>query len=109
MKRFLLERVLPAAVLALSASVLVVVAVSFFLAYCAPPEKTVPAPSPRPTPSASLAPVAGPPVPLPPSPAQDVNPGARCSTGGQLGYTPAGTLMRCSATEQDPRLRWRRA
>jgi hypothetical protein len=108
MRRFLLERALPAFVLTLAAIVVLLVLASFVLAYCTP-EKLVPAPSASPTPSASLAPVAGPPVPPPPSPAQGVNPGALCATAGRLGYTVAGTLMRCSATEQDHRLRWRRA
>lgn len=71
---------------------------------------------------ASTAPVAGPvapidppapavpaPVPVQPSPRQGVHAGAFCSSAGQLGYTVDGTLMRCSATEQDHRLRWRRA
>jgi hypothetical protein len=78
----------------------------------APLPAVSPSADPSPIPQASLA---GPVAPVAPdqdsrpSPASNVRPGAYCPTLGQLGYTPAGTLMRCSATEQDPRLRWRRA
>jgi hypothetical protein len=58
-------------------------------------------------------------VPPPPSPkppptthdqyAHGVHPGAFCAPGGALGYTVAGTLMRCTTTAVDSRNRWRRA
>jgi hypothetical protein len=59
--------------------------------------------------------VAGPPAPARsqsdprPSPAIDVMPGAFCPVPGRLGYTEEGELMRCAATDSDPRPRWRRA
>ncbi|TQM63793.1 HNH endonuclease family protein [Humibacillus xanthopallidus] len=66
----------------------------------APSPKPLPQPAPKPTPS---------PVPQPPAPTQGVHPGAFCSPQGALGYTSAGTLMRCTFKSGDIRARWRAA
>ncbi|WP_344060836.1 HNH endonuclease family protein [Terrabacter lapilli] len=67
------------------------------------PQPTVkPAPKPAPQPSPSPSPAA-------PAPRQGVHPGAFCSPAGALGYTSAGTLMRCSYKAGDTRARWRAA
>jgi hypothetical protein len=72
------------------------------------------APAPAPQPSAKPAPR---PVPKPsptstaqaPAPIQGVHPGAFCAPQGALGYTSAGTLMRCTFKSGDIRARWRAA
>lgn len=61
--------------------------------------KPAPKPAPQPSPSPSPA----------PGPVQGVHPGAFCSPAGALGYTSAGTLMRCSYKVGDIRARWRAA
>jgi len=79
------------------------------------PKPTVaPAPHPTVTPAARPAPRPAPqpspsPSPAAPAPRQGVHPGAFCSPAGALGYTSAGTLMRCSYKAGDIRARWRSA
>lgn len=82
------------------------------------PTESSPAPA-SPTRPAVAPPPARPPVhtnPPPPPPAPplppargSVHPGAFCSPEGATGHTSAGTLMVCSKTATDHRLRWRSA
>jgi hypothetical protein len=71
------------------------------------------APAPKvtasPTPEDSPSPKPAAPKPQAPAPIQGVHPGSFCSSEGALGYTKAGTLMRCSYKVGDSRLRWRSA
>ncbi|MGO4603655.1 HNH endonuclease family protein [Terrabacter sp. 2YAF2] len=76
----------------------------------APKPTVAPAPHPTVTPAPRPAPQPSPsPSPAAPSPRQGVHPGAFCSPAGALGYTSAGTLMRCSYKSGDTRARWRAA
>lgn len=78
----------------------------------APAPAQVPAPQPAPVSAPVSAPKPSPtpsPGPSAPSPRQGVHPGAFCSPEGALGYTSAGTLMRCSFKAGDIRARWRAA
>lgn len=87
-----------------------------FPLYAAPTPviKATPTPSAKPTPRPAPAPIPAPvptrtPTPQAPSPIQGVHPGAFCAPQGALGYTSAGTLMRCSFKSGDIRARWRAA
>lgn len=73
----------------------------------APSVRTAPQPAPQPAPRPAPQPS---PSPSPaPGPVQGVHPGAFCAPAGALGYTSAGTLMRCSYKTGDTRARWRAA
>lgn len=103
LRRLLLESALPAFALLLSFAVVCMVGLSLVLAYCTPAE---PVPAPSPTVSLSPPSAAGPAVPSPLPPAENVHLGEQCSPAGRLGYTSEGMVARCSATEKDPQLRW---
>jgi hypothetical protein len=79
-----------------------------FPLYSAPTPKPSVKPSVKPAPQPAPKPTRTP-TPQAPSPIQGVHPGAFCSPRGALGYTSAGTLMRCTFKSGDIRARWRAA